>query len=135
MTARVAAKNLEIGTPLQLAGPAWPLHLLRIPVLAAVAGCVALWSLKWLGRRVLAFGRRNRGQSRPQVAYAQTGSTSFVGTTKGLYRRNDPAVGWRATASTGPILAIAASPVQPQLILAIDQQGRIFRSDTGGISW
>lgn len=70
LTARVAAKNLEVRTLLHLAGPAWPLHLLLIPVLAGVGGCVALWSLMLLGRCAFAFGRRARRQSRPQAAQA-----------------------------------------------------------------
>jgi transcriptional regulator GlxA family with amidase domain len=69
LTARVAAKYLEVRSPLRLVGPRWPLHLLVIPVLAGLGGCIALWSLLWLSHRVLGLHRGNR--RRPSAPSAQ----------------------------------------------------------------
>jgi transcriptional regulator GlxA family with amidase domain len=71
LTARVAAKGLEVRSPLHLVGPQWPLHLLIIPVLAASGGCVARWSLAWLSRRLVGARRRNRRP--PSASRAQSG--------------------------------------------------------------
>jgi hypothetical protein len=60
LTARVTAKNLEVRSPLRLVGPALPLHLLVLPVLAGLGGCVALWGLTWLSRRALGFIRHTK---------------------------------------------------------------------------
>ncbi len=69
LTARVAAKYLEVRSPLQLVGPRWPLHLLVIPVLAGLGGCIALSSLRWVSRRVL--GLRRGGRRRASVPSTQ----------------------------------------------------------------
>jgi putative intracellular protease/amidase len=69
LTARVAAKQLEVRSPLQLVGPRWPLRLLVLPALAGLGGCVALWSFLWLSRRAFDISRRNRG--RPNAPSAQ----------------------------------------------------------------
>jgi AraC family transcriptional activator FtrA len=74
LTARVAAKNLEVRSPLHLVGPQWPLALLIIPVLAGMGGCMALWSLAWLSRHALEIHRRNRRQPSVQSAHTQIGS-------------------------------------------------------------
>ncbi len=62
------ARQLEVRTPLHLVGSRWPLHLLVIPMLAAVSGCIALWSLRLLSRRFLRLIRHNRSQLSAQTA-------------------------------------------------------------------
>jgi putative intracellular protease/amidase len=59
-TAVHTARQLEVRSPLHLVGSRWPLHLLIIPLLAGLAGCVALWSLARLSRRAVGFRRAQR---------------------------------------------------------------------------
>ena len=73
LTAVHTARQLEVRSPLHLVGSGWPLHLLTIPVLAGLGGCIALWSLAWLSRRALGFRRGNRGQPSGQTAQPHIG--------------------------------------------------------------
>lgn len=61
-TAIHTARQLEVRSPLHLVGSRWPLHLLVIPMLAGASGCIALWSLGLLRRRILALIHPNRSQ-------------------------------------------------------------------------
>lgn len=74
LTARVVAKYLEVRSPLHLVGSQGPLHLLMIPMLAGLGGCIALWSLRWLNRRVLGLQRGNRRRQSAPSAQPQIGS-------------------------------------------------------------
>ena len=74
LSAAYAARQLEVRSPLHLAGPRWPLLLLAIPALAALGGGVALWTLTWLGRRATEVVRRNRGRPSGQAARTFSGS-------------------------------------------------------------
>jgi len=58
-TAVAVARRLEVRSPLQLAGPRWPLHLLIIPLLAGLGGAIALAGLARLGRRAVGLIRHN----------------------------------------------------------------------------
>ena len=59
MTARYAARQLEVRSPLDLVGPRWPLHLLVVPALAAVGGALLFW-----GAARLVLVRRQVGPAR-----------------------------------------------------------------------
>ena len=74
LSAAYAARQLEVRSPLQLAGPRWPLHLLTIPALAALGGGAALWMLAWLSRRAAGALRRNRRRPSGQAARTFSGS-------------------------------------------------------------
>ncbi len=74
LTAEYAARQLEVRSPLHLAGPRWPLHLLTIPLLAAFGGGIALWGLVRLGRRAGGVLRRIRNRPLGQAARPHTGS-------------------------------------------------------------
>jgi putative intracellular protease/amidase len=74
LTARVAAKALEVRSPLHLVGPKWPLRLLVIPVLAGLGGCSVLWSLLWLSGRAFGIRRSHRGRPSAPSAQPRTGS-------------------------------------------------------------
>jgi putative intracellular protease/amidase len=52
-TAVASARRLEVRSPLQLAGPQWPLHLLIIPLLAGLGGAIVFAGLAWLSRRAV----------------------------------------------------------------------------------
>jgi hypothetical protein len=68
LTAEYAARQLEVRSPLRLAGPQWPLHLLFIPMLAAIGGGVALWCLIRLASRARGLRHGNRWRLREQTA-------------------------------------------------------------------
>jgi transcriptional regulator GlxA family with amidase domain len=74
LTAEYAARQLEVRSPLHLAGPRWPLHLLTIPALAALGGGAAFWTLSWLGSRAAEIVRRNRRRPSGQAARTFSGS-------------------------------------------------------------
>ena len=73
-TAVHTARQLEVRSPLHLVGSRWPLHLLVIPILAGLGGCIALWSLTRLSRRAFGF-LRNQRRSRTPVVQPPLGST------------------------------------------------------------
>ena len=73
-TAVHTARQLEVRSPLHLVGSPWPLHLLVIPILAGLGGCIALWSLTRLSRRAFGF-LRNQRRSRTPVVQPPLGST------------------------------------------------------------
>jgi putative intracellular protease/amidase len=74
LTAAYDARQLEVRSPLHLAGPRWPLQLLAIPLLAGLGGGVALWGLVRLGRGARDFLRRNRRRPIRQATRPQIGS-------------------------------------------------------------
>ena len=73
-TAVHTARQLEVRSPLHLVGSQWPLHLLVIPILAGLGGCIALWSLSRLSRRAFGF-RRNQRRSRARAVEPPLAST------------------------------------------------------------
>jgi hypothetical protein len=79
-SAMLAAKRLEVRSPLKLVGSQWPLHLLMIPVLAGLTGGIAFAGLAWLSRRLFAFSRRNKtqlvGMTAQQAPFMRANSTA-----------------------------------------------------------
>jgi hypothetical protein len=69
------------------------------------------------------------------LAVQPDGDVVFAATTDGLYRWSHDNDTWTATALTGTILAVAASPVQPNIVLTVDDEGRVYRSDDSGRTW
>lgn len=66
--------------------------------------------------------------------------TVYVGTDDGLYRSDDAGASWRKLPFPGGnALAVAVSPSDPQVVLAIEGvrrgEGRIYRSADGGATW
>ncbi len=64
----------------------------------------------------------------------------YAGTDDGLYRSDDGGAAWRRLPFPGRnAVAVALSPADPNLVLAIEaagpRQGRVYRSRDGGLSW
>lgn len=74
LIATYAARQLEVRSPLSLAGPRWPLHLLAIPLLAALGGGATLWSLSRFARHASDLLRRTRSRPIGRAARPQIGS-------------------------------------------------------------
>ncbi|MFZ4763352.1 MAG: WD40/YVTN/BNR-like repeat-containing protein [Roseimicrobium sp.] len=56
--------------------------------------------------------------------------------TKGLFRATIGAEEWKLVLAVGgPIMALAADPVNPQLLYAGDANGALHRSEDGGMTW
>lgn len=69
------------------------------------------------------------------LAVHPSGDTILAATSEGLYRWSRASDTWTPTELAGTILAVASSPAQPNTILAVDDQGRVYRSDDGGATW
>jgi photosystem II stability/assembly factor-like uncharacterized protein len=69
------------------------------------------------------------------LAFHPDGTTLFAATTEGLFRRSGTAGSWEKTALAGTIMTVAVNPTQPAIILAVDDQKRVYRSDDGGATW
>ncbi len=64
----------------------------------------------------------------------------YAGAEDGLYRSNDAGASWRKLSFPGRnVIAIAVSPSDPQIVLAIEGvrrgEGRLYRSTDGGATW
>ncbi|MBI2887087.1 MAG: hypothetical protein HYY02_07750 [Chloroflexi bacterium] len=59
----------------------------------------------------------------------------FAGSEAGLLRSADGGLTWTVRGMADPIMALALSPQDHRLLLAVDQKGRVFRSQDGGESW
>jgi photosystem II stability/assembly factor-like uncharacterized protein len=69
------------------------------------------------------------------LAVTPADDTLLAATTNGVYRRSGATDVWTPTTLKGTILTVAISPVQPNRVLAVDDQGRVYRSDDGGLTW
>ena len=69
------------------------------------------------------------------LAVDPAGNRIFAATSLGLYQRRGGGTTWEPTPLTGVILTVAISPVQPNSVLVVDDQKRVFRSDDGGATW
>lgn len=59
----------------------------------------------------------------------------YAGTEAGLLRTNASGSGWEPTALKKDIMAVAISQANPSRMLAVDADGRVYRSEDGGSSW
>lgn len=72
------------------------------------------------------------------VAYVHANGHLYVttlGNSPGLYVSDDHGQSWKATSLKGTLLAIAVSPLNPDHLVVVNDQGDVFASRDGGISW
>lgn len=60
---------------------------------------------------------------------------STLGDLAGLYASDDNGQSWRSGGLNGTLLAIAISPLDPDHIIAINDQGEVFATRNGGLAW
>ncbi|MDQ3005319.1 MAG: YCF48-related protein [Chloroflexota bacterium] len=60
---------------------------------------------------------------------------STLGDLAGLYVSDDNGQSWKPAGLNGILLAIAISPLDPDHIIVVDDQGKLFASRDDGISW
>jgi photosystem II stability/assembly factor-like uncharacterized protein len=58
-----------------------------------------------------------------------------VGDLAGLYVSDDNGQSWKPAGLNGILLAIAVSPLDPDHIIAVNDQGEVFASRDGGLTW
>ncbi|HEY8742899.1 MAG TPA: hypothetical protein VIU62_07370 [Chloroflexota bacterium] len=59
----------------------------------------------------------------------------FVATDRGLYASADGGQSWLARSLGGDLAALAVDPQNPSVLLAMDVQGQLFRSQDAGATW
>ena len=72
------------------------------------------------------------------VSYVHENGRLYVttlGNSPGLYVSDDNGQSWKATSLKGTLLAVAVSPLDPEHIIAVNDQGEVFASRDGGNSW
>ena len=105
--------------------------------LYAAAGEAGLWQSQDGGRTWKAI------QNVPDigavaVAYIPANGRFYVttlGNLAGLYASDDNGQSWKSMGLNGTLLAIAVSPLDPDHIIAVNDQGEVFASRDDGISW
>ena len=58
-----------------------------------------------------------------------------IGDLAGLYVSDDNGQDWKPLGLNGTFLAIAISSLDPNHIVAINDQGEVFASRDGGLTW
>ena len=72
------------------------------------------------------------------MAYSSANGRFYVttlGDLAGLYVSDDNGQSWKPVGLNGALLAVAVSPLDPDHIIAVNDQGEVFASRDGGISW
>jgi photosystem II stability/assembly factor-like uncharacterized protein len=87
------------------------------------------------GQTWLPVGRIGEAQAVWSLAYSSATSTLYAGTDKGIFRSNDGGQSWMPTTLTQEVLAIAVSPSDPSVLMAVTSKGQLFRSRDGGLTW
>jgi len=62
-------------------------------------------------------------------------SVTTLGNSAGLHVSDDNGKSWEATSLKGTLLAIAVSPLDPNHIVVVNDQGEVFASRDGGLIW
>jgi len=72
------------------------------------------------------------------VTYVPVNGRFYVttlGDLAGLYVSDDKGQSWKPAGLNGTLLAVAVSPVDPDHIIVVNDQGEVFASRDGGLSW
>ena len=72
------------------------------------------------------------------VAYIPAQGRLYVttlGEVAGLYVSDDNGQSWKSAGLNGTLMAVAVSPLDPDHMIAINDQGEVYASRDGGISW
>jgi photosystem II stability/assembly factor-like uncharacterized protein len=72
------------------------------------------------------------------VAYVPANGRFYVttlGDLAGLYVSDDNGQSWQAAGLNGALLAVAVSPLDPGHIIVLNDQGEVFASRDGGLTW
>ena len=72
------------------------------------------------------------------IAYAAANGRFYVttlGDLAGLYVSDDNGQSWKSAGLNGTFLAVAVSPLDPDHIIVVNDQGEVFASRDGGVSW
>ncbi|HKY54490.1 MAG TPA: YCF48-related protein [Anaerolineales bacterium] len=105
--------------------------------LYAAAGNAGLWQSKDSGRSWTPV-QNVPDTGAVAVAYIPANGRLYVttaGNLAGLYVSDDNSQSWKSTGLNGTLLAIAVSPLDPNHIIAVNDQGEVFASRDNGITW
>lgn len=105
--------------------------------LYAAAGGAGLWESKD-GGRTWAPVQNMPDNGAVAVAYVPANGRLYVstlGNSPGLYASDDAGESWKAMGLKGILLAIAVSPLDPEHSIVVNNQGEVFASRDGGLSW
>ncbi len=77
------------------------------------------------------------------LAYDPATDTLYAGTRQGIFKlavsganlTADEGTTWTRLGLATDVWALAVSPADPRVLLAVDIQGQVFRSEDGGFSW
>jgi len=105
--------------------------------LFVAAGQAGLWhSLD--GGQTWAKVNQSPDEGAVAVTYVQANGNLYVttlGDAAGLYVSEDNGQSWKAMGLKGTLLAIAVSPLDPNHIVVVNDQGEVFASRDGGVTW
>ena len=105
--------------------------------LYAAAGQAGLWHSAD-GGRTWAQVSEALDEGAVAVTYMRANGRLYVttlGSSAGLYVSEDNVQSWNVTSLKGTLLAIAASSLDPNHIVAVNDQGEVFASRDGGLTW
>jgi photosystem II stability/assembly factor-like uncharacterized protein len=101
------------------------------------AGQAGLWhSLD--GGRTWTRVSESPGEGVIAVTYVRANGRLYMttlGNSAGLYVSDDNGQSWKAMGLKGTLLAIAVSPLDPNHIVVVSDQGEVFASRDGGLTW
>jgi len=89
----------------------------------------------WQAASGFANGALNSNTRLTALAYDKTTGMLYAGSTDGLYNSMDGGSSWNRSNYSGSVAALAISPLNPKILLLVNTQGGVFRSEDTGVSW
>jgi photosystem II stability/assembly factor-like uncharacterized protein len=105
--------------------------------LYAAAGEAGLWQSQD-GGRTWASIQNAPDSGAAAIAYVPANGHFYVttlGNSAGLYVSENNGESWKSLGLNGILLAVAISPLDPEHIVAVNDQGEVFASHDGGLTW